>query len=123
MHFSREDVQKLADLSRIAVSEDELERMRETLAGVIEYVEQIGKVDTSAISDTACPPSPSSGCGRRESGLEARVREDVERGCDARIVSRIISQFPDRENDSLVVPGVFHQEPESGAVTPEREEK
>ncbi len=96
MNFSREDVQKLANLARINVLDGELERMRKTLAGVLGYVEQIGKVDVSGISDT-------------ESGLEPRVREDVVQDCGPRIISRIISQFPDRENDSLVVPGVFEE--------------
>ncbi len=109
MNFSQEDVQKLAKLSRIHVSEGELERMQKTLSGILEYVELIGKVDTSEISDT-------------ESGLEPRVRPDEVSGCDEHVISRIVSQFPDRENDSLVVPGVFNSlQAGAGSREPEKE--
>lgn len=96
MNFEKEEVLKLANLARITLTDQEAARMRETLGDILEYVEKLGEVDTSAVADT-------------ESGLESRTRHDEIENCDEKTVSRILSQFPDRENDSLVVPGVFDE--------------
>lgn len=94
MNFSQEDARKLAKLARIGMNEAELERMRETLGSVLEYVEKIALADVSEVDDT-------------ESSLEPFVRTDEIMNCDEQTISRIVSQFPDRENDALVVPAVF----------------
>lgn|GEM_PF-427354 len=101
MKFNQDDVQKLADLARIKLSDTEATRMQTTLVGVLEYVNKIQDVDVSEMSDT-------------ESHLEPRVRVDEVKDCDERVMSRIISQFPDRENDALVVPAVFSNRSEKG---------
>lgn len=93
MKFSKEDVRKLADLARIELSEAEAERLGETLGGILGYVEKIDAVDTSNVET--------------ESDMEPVTRADRVDACDERSVSRILSQFPERENDYLRVPEVF----------------
>lgn len=50
--LSREDVLNLARLSRLKLSDEEVERLRVELTKILEYVETLDKVDTSSLSPT-----------------------------------------------------------------------
>jgi aspartyl-tRNA(Asn)/glutamyl-tRNA(Gln) amidotransferase subunit C len=50
--LSRDDVLKLAQLSRLVLSEDEIERFREELSSILEYVEKLNSVDISGLEST-----------------------------------------------------------------------
>jgi aspartyl-tRNA(Asn)/glutamyl-tRNA(Gln) amidotransferase subunit C len=50
--LSREDVLKLARLSRLRLSDEEIERFRDELSEILEYVEQLDIVDTTGIEPT-----------------------------------------------------------------------
>jgi aspartyl-tRNA(Asn)/glutamyl-tRNA(Gln) amidotransferase subunit C len=93
MKFTKEDVLKLANLAKIELSETDQQRIRTTLGDVLDYVNKIGSVDTSEVD--------------LRSDKEPVVRHDQVEGCDERVISRILSQFPERENDYLSVPEVF----------------
>ena len=51
--LSREDVLKLARLSRLKLSDEEVEKFSEELSGILEYVEVLNKVDTSGLEPTS----------------------------------------------------------------------
>ncbi len=66
MSVTREQVAKVAALARIRMSEDELDRFVPEFARIIEWVEQLGEVDTSTVEPmTAVMPQA------------LRLREDV----------------------------------------------
>lgn len=50
--LSREDVLKLAQLSHIRLSEEEIERFREELSVILDYVEMLDKADVSGLEPT-----------------------------------------------------------------------
>jgi aspartyl-tRNA(Asn)/glutamyl-tRNA(Gln) amidotransferase subunit C len=72
MSISRAEVAKIAKLSRIAMSEAELERFSDQLSRILDYVEKLNQLDTSAVAplshalpvanvfrdDTAAPSLP-----------------------------------------------------------------
>ena len=49
MSVTREQVAKIASLARIRMSEDELDRMAPEFNKIIEWVEQLGEVDTTEV--------------------------------------------------------------------------
>jgi aspartyl-tRNA(Asn)/glutamyl-tRNA(Gln) amidotransferase subunit C len=51
--LSRDDVLKLARLSRLKLTDEEAEKFREELSGILEYVEILNKVDTSGLEPTS----------------------------------------------------------------------
>lgn len=53
MALTRAQVEHVAHLARLSLSEDELERYREQLSAVLDYVEQLNKLDTASIPPTA----------------------------------------------------------------------
>ena len=50
--LSRQAVLKLAHLSRLKLSEEEIERFRGELSEILEYVEQLEKIDTKGLEPT-----------------------------------------------------------------------
>ncbi len=50
--LSREDVLKLAQLSKLSLTDNEIVRYQEELGHVLEYVEQLQSVDTSGLEPT-----------------------------------------------------------------------
>lgn len=82
MSITREEVAKIAALARIRMGDDELERMVPELNGILNWVEQLGEVDTSLVEPmTAVIPNtlrlradvvdadPKTGGNRREDVL------------------------------------------------------
>jgi aspartyl-tRNA(Asn)/glutamyl-tRNA(Gln) amidotransferase subunit C len=51
--FSREDVERVARLARLDLTEDEIVVFASQLAGILAYAEQIQQVDTSGIEPTS----------------------------------------------------------------------
>ncbi|HET9850620.1 MAG TPA: Asp-tRNA(Asn)/Glu-tRNA(Gln) amidotransferase subunit GatC [Candidatus Saccharimonadales bacterium] len=50
--LSRDDVLKLAGLSRLRLTEEEIEKFRAELSEILEYVEQLNQADTANLSPT-----------------------------------------------------------------------
>ncbi|HVO86781.1 MAG TPA: Asp-tRNA(Asn)/Glu-tRNA(Gln) amidotransferase subunit GatC [Candidatus Binatia bacterium] len=50
--LSRDDVLKLAQLSKLRLTDDEIEKFRTELSSILDYVEQLDKVDTDGLSPT-----------------------------------------------------------------------
>ncbi|MFZ5893996.1 MAG: Asp-tRNA(Asn)/Glu-tRNA(Gln) amidotransferase subunit GatC [Myxococcota bacterium] len=53
MAITRETVLHVARLSRLDLSEDEVEKMQRDLDRILEYVEELGSLDTSQVAETA----------------------------------------------------------------------
>jgi aspartyl-tRNA(Asn)/glutamyl-tRNA(Gln) amidotransferase subunit C len=51
--IDRKDVEHVARLARLALSEPELERMRVELAAILEYIEKLRAVDVESVEPTS----------------------------------------------------------------------
>jgi aspartyl-tRNA(Asn)/glutamyl-tRNA(Gln) amidotransferase subunit C len=51
--ISRSDVEHVARLSRLALSEAEIERMREQLSGILAYIDTLRALDTAGVEPTS----------------------------------------------------------------------
>lgn len=54
-HLTREDVEHVAALARLALDEDELERITHDLAGILEHVAEIAALDLDDVAPTSHP--------------------------------------------------------------------
>ncbi len=52
MKLSKEDILKLAKLSRLDLTDEEVERFRAELSSILDYVEQLDSVDVSGLKPT-----------------------------------------------------------------------
>ena len=55
MTLSRQEVAKVGSLARLALSDDDLERMTGELSKIVGLVSQLGELDTAAIEPLAHP--------------------------------------------------------------------
>jgi aspartyl-tRNA(Asn)/glutamyl-tRNA(Gln) amidotransferase subunit C len=51
--ISRQDVEHVARLARLALSEAESERMREQLSGILAYIDTLRALDTAGVEPTS----------------------------------------------------------------------
>lgn len=63
--ISREDILKLAKLSKLRLSDDEIEQYQKELSEILEYISQLSKVDTKNLKPTS-----------QVTGLENVTRKD-----------------------------------------------
>ncbi|MDR0319163.1 MAG: Asp-tRNA(Asn)/Glu-tRNA(Gln) amidotransferase subunit GatC [Rickettsiales bacterium] len=80
MAFSKATIKKFAQLSRIAVSDDELEQMN--IGGIIDWIEKLQKIDASGAEPMLSPA---------EHAL--RFRED--KATDGNIADAVLANSPD----------------------------
>ncbi|MGH3033637.1 MAG: Asp-tRNA(Asn)/Glu-tRNA(Gln) amidotransferase subunit GatC [Gaiellaceae bacterium] len=55
MSISREDVLHVADLARLEIPEDEVERVREQLGAILEAVGKVSELDLAEVQPTSHP--------------------------------------------------------------------
>jgi aspartyl-tRNA(Asn)/glutamyl-tRNA(Gln) amidotransferase subunit C len=92
--IDRKDVEHVARLARLALSEPELERMRVELTAILEYIEKLRAVDVEGVEPTshAVP-------------LVNVMREDeVEPGVDR---EAMMANAPDRVGEFFRVPRII----------------
>jgi aspartyl-tRNA(Asn)/glutamyl-tRNA(Gln) amidotransferase subunit C len=51
--ISRQDVEHVARLARLALSDAEIERMREQLSGILAYIDKLRALDTAGVEPTS----------------------------------------------------------------------
>jgi aspartyl-tRNA(Asn)/glutamyl-tRNA(Gln) amidotransferase subunit C len=96
MALTRDEVKRLAELSRLELGDEESARMERTLDPILEYVSRLSKIDTTGIPETE---------DEAVSTEHLRADRAVPTSKDQR--ESIVSHFPERVGDLLKVPGVF----------------
>ena len=96
MALSKEDVQKVARLARIELSEEEMTRFQTQMSDILEYIEQLQKVNTKGVETTA-----------QVTGLENVIREDIIDSCPDDERDAALDQAPERVANLIKVKSVF----------------
>jgi aspartyl-tRNA(Asn)/glutamyl-tRNA(Gln) amidotransferase subunit C len=94
--ISREDVEHVAALARLGLTDDEIDRMQGQLNRILEAVNVLQSVDTSSVGPTA-----------QVIALENVMRDDVARRSADR--EAILANAPLREGALLRVPVVLEE--------------
>jgi aspartyl-tRNA(Asn)/glutamyl-tRNA(Gln) amidotransferase subunit C len=97
--FTRAEVERIADLARLSLSDAEAERLASELAAILAYVEELRALDTSGIEPTSHPME-----------LATPLREDVPEPPLAPELA--LANAPAREGSAFVVPKVIEGEEE-----------
>ena len=92
--LSRADVEHVAHLARLGLTEDELARLEGQLNHILDQYEKLAEVDTDAIPPTA-----------QTIELENILREDVAR--PSMDPERVLANAPARDGDFFVVPAIL----------------
>jgi aspartyl-tRNA(Asn)/glutamyl-tRNA(Gln) amidotransferase subunit C len=94
--ISREDVLHVADLARLHLSDEEVDRMQAQLSNILEAIETLRDVDTSHVGPTASVIQ-----------LENVMREDIARPGLSREAA--LANAPLRDDPFLRVPTVLEE--------------
>ena len=97
--FTRTDVERIAALARLSVSDGEALRLARELESILTYAEQLAGLDTSGVPPTSHPIE-----------LRTPLREDLpEAALDPELA---LANAPEREGFAFVVPKVIEGEEE-----------
>ena len=93
--LDKKEINHLADLARLSLSEVENELLQKDLEGILGYVNQLAEAKIDNLPDASI-------------GLSLNVvREDGNPVVNKDIAQDIISQFPQKEGRNLKIPPVF----------------
>lgn len=94
--ISPETIKKLAALSRLEVTDAEVETLAREAGSILDYAESLNALDVSEI-----PPMT------HAEPLENVIRKDVSVSVDEATRGRMLDQLSKRRDDQLEVPNVF----------------
>ncbi|MBU1126328.1 MAG: Asp-tRNA(Asn)/Glu-tRNA(Gln) amidotransferase subunit GatC [Patescibacteria group bacterium] len=89
------DIDKVADLSMLSLSDEERTQLEEQLPSIVAYVSKLHEVDTSNVSPKAYLTQE-----KNVFRDDVVVRDDQE-------IEQVIANFPKKTGKALEVPGVF----------------
>ncbi len=96
--LSIKEINKIAELSRLELTEKEKKMYAKQLSVVFDYVEMLKEVDTENVAETC-----------QVTGLEDVFRADIAKNCDEKTRQKLLNQFPDKTGDLLKVKQVFEK--------------
>ncbi|MBI3609667.1 MAG: Asp-tRNA(Asn)/Glu-tRNA(Gln) amidotransferase subunit GatC [Nitrospirae bacterium] len=96
MKLSKEEVEHVAKLARLAVSEEEKEAFSRQLSEILTYVGKLNELDTSKVEPTS-----------HVLDLSNIFRDDVVR--ESLPPADVLANAPDRENNHFRVPKIIEE--------------
>ena len=98
MPISRADVQHVARLARLALTDEELDRFQAQLSSILEEAEKIRRLPTEGVPPTA-HPLPMANVWREDVVGPTLTQEEA------------LSTAPEVEQDRFMVPRIIEEEP------------
>ena len=92
MKLNKQEIEHIADLARLELSDDELEKYRNQISDILGYIDQLQEVDTNNVEPTA-----------QITGLENVLREDEICEWDKKEIEKSLNQAPDLSNNQIKV--------------------
>ena len=96
MKLKREQIDHIAKLARLELTEAELKKYGSQLSAVLNYVDQLKEVDTTDVEPTA-----------QITGLENTLRQDAKEDGDKRESEGALRQAPELESGQIKVKRVL----------------
>ena len=96
MEISKQEVEKVAKLARLAITDSEREAFAKQLGQILTYVEKLKQYDTTGIEPTATV------LGQTNVFREDTVRSSLP-------VDKALANAPERESDGFCVPKIIDE--------------
>ena len=97
MKIDKNEIEKIADLARLDLTEEEKIKYAKNLSDVLDYMKILDEVDISGVEDTS-----------QTTGLKNIYREDVVISSEDLVVEKLIEAFPEKIRGQLKVKQVFN---------------
>ncbi|WP_335869427.1 Asp-tRNA(Asn)/Glu-tRNA(Gln) amidotransferase subunit GatC [Bacillus sp. 2205SS5-2] len=92
--ISKDEVRHVANLARLAVSEEEVEKFTQQLDSIISFAEQLNELDTSNVEPTS-HVIPLKNVFRKDQSVKGLAREEV------------LKNAPKHKDGHIVVPSIM----------------
>lgn len=96
MQLSKNEIQHIAKLARLGLTDEELEKYGDQLSVILNYIDQLKEVDCSGVEPTA-----------QVTGLENVLREDEVRNWDKQEIEAALAGAPEKEERFIKVKRVI----------------
>jgi aspartyl-tRNA(Asn)/glutamyl-tRNA(Gln) amidotransferase subunit C len=96
MNLSKQEIQHIAKLARLELTDKELEKYGGQLSAVLNYIDQLKEVDVKGVEPTA-----------QVTGLENVLREDEIKDWDEKEIEASLKDAPEREERFIKVKRVI----------------
>lgn len=96
MKLKKSEVEKIAALARIELSEEEKKKFQKDLSSILDYVNKLNEVNTDGVEPTY-----------QVTGLRNIWREDEIFDCDSKAREGLLENMPAKKDGLLKVPAVF----------------
>lgn len=96
MKLSKQEIQGIAKLARLDLTEAELEKYGGQLSAVLSYIDQLKEVDVKGVEPTA-----------QVTGLENVLREDEVKNWDEKEIEEALKDAPEKEGRFIKVKRVI----------------
>ncbi|MFA6215924.1 MAG: Asp-tRNA(Asn)/Glu-tRNA(Gln) amidotransferase subunit GatC [Patescibacteria group bacterium] len=96
MTLTKKEVEHIAILARLGLTEAEKDKFANQLSSILDYVEQLKEVDTEGVVPTA-----------QVTGLENIMRPDVIESCRPETMKKLIELAPESEDNLIKTKSVF----------------
>lgn len=96
MKLTKKEVEHIALLARVKLSNAEKEKLADELSGILDYVRQLQEVETKNVSETA-----------QVGGAENAVRGDLVGGCTEASRAQILKNVPEIDDNLFKTKTVF----------------
>lgn len=92
MHLTKQEIEHVAKLARLELTEEEINKYGEQLSAVLSYIDQLSEVDTAGVEPTA-----------QVTGLENVWREDEVEVWDETQTRNALELAPELEDSQIKV--------------------
>src|SRR3989338_2315562 len=96
MNLTKDEIKHIAQLARLELTDEELEKYRLELSAVLSYIDQLKEVDVSGAEPTA-----------QVTGLENVLREDEVKDWDKKEIEGALKDAPERDGRFIKVKRVI----------------
>lgn len=96
MKLEKKDLEHIAELARLELTEEEYEKYGNQLSDILAYFEQLKEVNTDTVEPTA-----------QVTGLKNVMREDIIKNWDKNEISEALNQAPEVEDNQVKVKKVL----------------
>jgi aspartyl-tRNA(Asn)/glutamyl-tRNA(Gln) amidotransferase subunit C len=96
MALTKKEVEHIALLARLGLTEAEKEKFATQLSSILEYVEQFKEVDTDGVEPTA-----------QVTGLQNVMREDAVEPLGEEVMKDLVRSAPEHEDNLVKAKAVF----------------
>ncbi len=94
MKLTKQEVEHIANLARLRLTETEIDKYAEQLSGILDYMDKLGTVDTSNVEPTS-----------QVTGITNITREDVV--YDSDIADELVACAPESQDRFIAIPKIF----------------